>query len=1089
MTLAMGTSIGSDDKLEVSNTAQSAVEATEVSNENYAALIARIYTDDLWKDRAVMLPFLSKIFSSFPEYKSLERRLNIDVGGDTPQVLLEECILQMWKNVSVQNMFGTLENLRQCVIFARKKNIPCSFNATAYSSQNTLDVNTSRDFFLQNVLGKGGQATVYKAVHNGEVIALKKSDGELDKEFVCRAERERKAGMILNKIPGVVRIHGSGFVEGAVLMAMEYMDAGSLKQFINAESIHNTQYQQLGTVWFYNVCKTFSKMHPGNTTGITPIVHRDIKADNFLINSQGELKIADFGLALINENHSVTQQGGMLGTVTHMAPEILGAGMLDADEKIDVYALGITMYYYFAGKRPIEITVARDLFKHATDSIDFSALPNKDLAYIIEQMLKKDPSQRCTMTEAANALQHLFATNLFTRAQQVEYNQRLTEVDYLSLDPSLQYFLTNELAACKKSSTQEFDLPMQHTQNVPANNPFEATIAIGTHPGLDVTIVPNSQGPNEIIDSTVPLEAIIPQGIEQLDVTIVPLNNPISVEENQVKVGPVTGVLRGILDEDTSFTLSADVVGMSKTTEQLITEIFTKLEQHEFVGRTSLRRIQALAMSNKLATGLVLVGSVILATTIGIGAVKASSYNAAVATVNQTRDDLAELLKRPTKIAANDWQPIITKYNVVNDIDGNEADDRLLQVLAQANTNNQYTIEANEHGDIASIVPTVDIRTQELHTQIAEVAKRLNGTAQAIDDIRLDAINTAFATILTTPFVISEAEVVASLQSLVPEEYQIVSNNGVLQVQHKIEQADVQAIIACYGRLSDALRKEDNPSMPAVVTVLAELNVLRTNWIHRSGVLQACDSTGMTTLPSFIVSELFDEKLVVSNKAYSLEDGANVIESRFGKFSIKNNVICNIEFEGVVIDFTKEITATFRRGEDFCLQESRIQKTTYDVLSRIPGDNLTRANLPKVNYFSLNLPGDKFILFTNKVQGFYLINKNNIEYIENITELYNADLLINIVRMYNLNISIDDLHFVTKEKNPEDSISEFNKAILYAFQYPNFRDVKYVEGDYLYDRCFKIVYGNKTPEEVLGLPLKEPTPADQVQNTSGGGNN
>jgi serine/threonine-protein kinase len=132
------------------------------------------------------------------------------------------------------------------------------------------------------------------------------------------------------------------------------------------------------------------------------VVHRDFKPSNVLLTMAGTPKITDFGLAKLMGSTSQTQSGTILGSAPYMSPE--QAAGKPADERSDVYALGITLYEMTTGRTPFEGDTASLLVQHITQTPppphELCAEIPLGLETLILSMLAKDPDKRTRDLEA-----------------------------------------------------------------------------------------------------------------------------------------------------------------------------------------------------------------------------------------------------------------------------------------------------------------------------------------------------------------------------------------------------------------------------------------------------------------------------------------------------------------------------------------------------------------------------------------------------------------------------------------------------------------------------------------------------------------
>jgi len=195
-------------------------------------------------------------------------------------------------------------------------------------------------------LGKGGMGKVYKA-QDTEVkdkIALKLIKPEIssDKNTIERFQNELKlARKISHK--NVCRMHDLGKSEGNYFITMEYVPGENLKSMIRMMG-------QLRTGKAISiakqVCEGLSEAHR------IGVVHRDLKPSNIMIDTEGNAKIMDFGIARSLKGKGITGVGIMIGTPEYMSPEQVESK--EIDQRSDIYSLGVILYEMVTGKVPFE---------------------------------------------------------------------------------------------------------------------------------------------------------------------------------------------------------------------------------------------------------------------------------------------------------------------------------------------------------------------------------------------------------------------------------------------------------------------------------------------------------------------------------------------------------------------------------------------------------------------------------------------------------------------------------------------------------------------------------------------------------------
>ncbi len=197
-------------------------------------------------------------------------------------------------------------------------------------------------------LGRGGMGVVYKALQKSlnRVVAIKLLAPErvADAKFAKRFAHEAQALAALNH-PNIVTIYDFGQAGGFYFLLMEFVDGVNLRQAMKAGRF--TPEQALAVV--PPVCEALQYAHEHG------IVHRDIKPENLLLDKDGRVKIADFGIAgmLHAEGSDVgLAESQPAGTPQYMAPEQKAHG--GADHRADIYSLGVVLYELLTGELPAD---------------------------------------------------------------------------------------------------------------------------------------------------------------------------------------------------------------------------------------------------------------------------------------------------------------------------------------------------------------------------------------------------------------------------------------------------------------------------------------------------------------------------------------------------------------------------------------------------------------------------------------------------------------------------------------------------------------------------------------------------------------
>ena len=249
-------------------------------------------------------------------------------------------------------------------------------------------------------LGSGGMANVYLAEDEelGRRVAIKVLDDRhaKDEQFVERFRREAKNAASLSH-PNIVSIYDRGEAEGTFYIAMEYIEGRSLKELIVArgplaigQAVAYAR-QILGAIRF------------AHRKGI---VHRDIKPHNVLADSDGRLKVTDFGIARAGAASQMTEAGSIIGTAQYLSPE--QARGAPVDQRSDLYSVGVVLYELltgsvpFTGDTPVEIAMKHISSVPEPPSAKRPEVPH-DLDLVVLRALAKDPKERFQSAEEMDA--------------------------------------------------------------------------------------------------------------------------------------------------------------------------------------------------------------------------------------------------------------------------------------------------------------------------------------------------------------------------------------------------------------------------------------------------------------------------------------------------------------------------------------------------------------------------------------------------------------------------------------------------------------------------------------------------------------
>lgn len=214
-------------------------------------------------------------------------------------------------------------------------------------------------YIIDKRVARGGMSTVYLAhderLHRDVAIKVLFPHMAEDRKVVQRFEQEARNSALISH-PNVVQVLDQGQTRETAYMVMEYVPGATLRTLLK----RGPMTPRLALAYAQAILGGLSAAHQAG------LVHRDIKPENVLVSPEGRIKLADFGLARAATHHSGTST--LMGTVAYIAPELLsGEG---ADERADIYAVGILLYELLTGVQPFTgDSPVRVAFQHVNSTV------------------------------------------------------------------------------------------------------------------------------------------------------------------------------------------------------------------------------------------------------------------------------------------------------------------------------------------------------------------------------------------------------------------------------------------------------------------------------------------------------------------------------------------------------------------------------------------------------------------------------------------------------------------------------------------------------------------------------------------------
>ena len=247
---------------------------------------------------------------------------------------------------------------------------------------------TISHYTILEKLGEGGMGVVYKAQDTtlNRIIALKFLPDRVNKDETAKARflQEAQSAAGLNH-PNICTIFGVEEHEGQLFISMEYVEGGTLREKMPFSKTDEaiTIATQIGEA-----------LQEAHTKGI---VHRDIKADNIMLTSKGQVKVMDFGLAKLKGAMKLTRTSSTVGTLAYMAPEQIQGG--EVDSRSDIFAFGVLFFEILSGHLPFrgehEAAMMYSIINEDPENIQkYIPDASAELSVLLKTALEKNPEDR-----------------------------------------------------------------------------------------------------------------------------------------------------------------------------------------------------------------------------------------------------------------------------------------------------------------------------------------------------------------------------------------------------------------------------------------------------------------------------------------------------------------------------------------------------------------------------------------------------------------------------------------------------------------------------------------------------------------------
>ncbi len=245
-------------------------------------------------------------------------------------------------------------------------------------------------------LGKGSMGMVYKARQTSvdRIVAVKVLLDTLaqNKEFIKRFQREAKIAAKLQH-NNIVNAIDAGEVDGHQYFVMEFVEGATIKDELDNKKIFD---EKVALKIVMAVGEAVKHAHERG------LIHRDIKPENVMLTKDGNVKLADLGLARLttDEQWAMSEAGMAIGTPYYISPEQV-RGQVDVDIRADIYSLGATLYHMVTGRVPYAGQTPQEVMKKHVDKNVLLIPPDhintrlsSGLGVVVETMMAKNRDLR-----------------------------------------------------------------------------------------------------------------------------------------------------------------------------------------------------------------------------------------------------------------------------------------------------------------------------------------------------------------------------------------------------------------------------------------------------------------------------------------------------------------------------------------------------------------------------------------------------------------------------------------------------------------------------------------------------------------------
>jgi eukaryotic-like serine/threonine-protein kinase len=299
--------------------------------------------------------------------------------------IISEEQLELCRSIAKKSRKLGLETSIEDVLISKGFLTPEQVHELSEISQLTDDGKVFGAYRMVELIGEGGMGKVYRAVHEfmGRNVAIKVINASVtnDRTNATRFFQEIRALAKL-KHPNIVTIYDAGRINRRFYFAMELLPGPSLKAYVDSRKM--LPEKEALTV-IHATAQALGHAHANS------VVHRDVKPENIIFDSNHSPKITDFGLVMHHDvdHMTLTQEGCLVGSFYYTSPEQVD-GNRDIDGRADIYSLGATLYYALTGRTVYTANSPQELLtKHLTGNFTSPKKYNPRISRATVRLVKK----------------------------------------------------------------------------------------------------------------------------------------------------------------------------------------------------------------------------------------------------------------------------------------------------------------------------------------------------------------------------------------------------------------------------------------------------------------------------------------------------------------------------------------------------------------------------------------------------------------------------------------------------------------------------------------------------------------------------